>query len=148
MLHSTARIDCSKEGREGAPVDCGAEEDKVGPQHGLDQGQRDGGGLIDDQQLRLPQPLVVLRLNVLHRLYSRAQNVAQHKLTDIISLFIPLSSNALPPVQARCYRIQLAMHVQILGEGSYAAGTLLKAVAQSTTQHAALGVCPFSAHLS
>lgn len=126
MLHSTARIDCSKEGREGAPVDCGAEEDKVGPQHGLDQGQRDGGGLIDDQQLRLPQPLVVLRLNVLHRLYSRAQNVAQHKLTDIISLFTPLSSNALPPVQARCYRIQLAMHVQILGEGSYAAGTLLR----------------------
>lgn len=110
MLHSTARIDCSKEGREGAPVDCGAEEDKVGPQHGLDQGQRDGGGLIDDQQLRLPQPLVVLRLNVLHRLYSRAQNVAQHKLTDIISLFIPLSSNALPPVQARCYRINSISH--------------------------------------
>ena len=53
-----------------APIDCGAEEDEVGPQHGLHQGQWNGGCLIDDQQLRLPQPLMVLRLNVLHRLQA------------------------------------------------------------------------------
>ncbi len=53
-----------------SPVDCGAEEDEVGPQHGLHQRQRDGGRLINDQQLRLPQPLMVLWLDVLHRLQA------------------------------------------------------------------------------
>lgn len=51
-----------------SPVDSGAEEDEVGPEHGLDQGQWDGGRLVYHQQLRLAQPLVVLRLHVLHRL--------------------------------------------------------------------------------
>ena len=52
----------------GSPIDRGAEEDEVGPQHGLHQGQRNGSSLIDDQQLCLAQALVVLRLDVLHRL--------------------------------------------------------------------------------
>lgn len=44
---------------------CGAEEDEVGAQHGLDQRQRDGRRLVNNQQLRLRQLGVVLRLDVL-----------------------------------------------------------------------------------
>ena len=53
-----------------SPIDCRAEEDEVGPQHGLHKGQRYGSGLINDQQLCLAQPLMVLGLDVLHRLQA------------------------------------------------------------------------------
>ena len=54
-----------------APVNGGAEEDQVGPEHGLDDRQRDGGRLVDHQQLRLRQALVVLREDVLHGLRAK-----------------------------------------------------------------------------
>ena len=59
--------------KRGAPVDGGAEEDEVGPQQPPDDRQRDGGRLVDHQQLRLRQALVVLRLDVLHRLRAPAR---------------------------------------------------------------------------
>jgi hypothetical protein len=68
----SARCAC-RAARAAAPVDCGAEEDKVGSQHGLHNGQRDGRGLIDYKKLCLPQPLVVLRLDVLHSLQTYAK---------------------------------------------------------------------------
>lgn len=56
----------------------GAQEDEVGAQHGFDQGQRDGGRLVDDQQLGLGQPRVVLRLDVLHGLAVVAVHIDAH----------------------------------------------------------------------
>ena len=50
------------------PVHGAAEEDEVGPKHGTHGGERDGCGLVDDQQLGLGQPRVVVGLDVLHRL--------------------------------------------------------------------------------
>lgn len=70
MMEASRRITALGQ-RRGAPIDSGAEENEVGTQHGLDKGQWDGGRLIDDQQLCLPQPLVVLRLYVLNRLHIR-----------------------------------------------------------------------------
>ena len=54
-----------------APIDGGAEEDQVGPEHGLNDRQRDGGRLVNDKQLRLGQALVVLRQDVLDRLRAK-----------------------------------------------------------------------------
>ena len=61
-----------------APVDSGAEEHQVGAQQLFDDGQRDGGRLVDDQQLRLVAALVVLRLDVLDGLAVVAEDVHAH----------------------------------------------------------------------
>lgn len=59
-----------------APVDRGAEEDEVRPEHLLYERQRDRCGLVHHQQLRLPKLAVVLWLNVLDRLHE-AQHIWQ-----------------------------------------------------------------------
>ena len=83
-------------------VDGGAQEHEVRPQHGSHDGQRYGGGLVDDQQLGLRQPRVVLRLDVLHRLRAgsnssrrvwavpcqRQPNVYQNAAADGILLLL------------------------------------------------------------
>mmetsp|Transcript_31326 Transcript_31326/g.99939 ORF Transcript_31326/g.99939 Transcript_31326/m.99939 type:complete len:481 (-) Transcript_31326:438-1880(-) len=74
--------------REGAPgalvaVDGGAEEHEVRPQQLLHHGQGDRRGFVDHQQLGLRQLLVVLRLDVLHRLPVPAEHVdAHHSLAE------------------------------------------------------------------
>lgn len=69
------------EGSAGAlvAVDGGAEEHEVGAEHGAHQRQRDGGRLVDHQQLRGGAGAgAVLRGHVLHRLAVGAEQVHAH----------------------------------------------------------------------
>ena len=57
------------EGTTGAfvAVDGRGHEDEVGAEEGADEGEGDGGGLVDDNQLGLSENVEVLRLDVLSR---------------------------------------------------------------------------------
>ena len=46
------------------PVDGAGEEYEVGSEECVDQGERDGGRLVDDKQLALPQLVRVRRVDV------------------------------------------------------------------------------------
>jgi len=70
LEHSHVKV---KAGR--LPVDGGGEKDEVGAKEVLDHGQRDGGGLIHDNQLRLRQSRVVRRLNVPTRVKVRCYGI-------------------------------------------------------------------------
>lgn len=42
------------------PIDGGGEEDEIGPEHLLDEGERDGGRFVDHNQLRLRETMKIL----------------------------------------------------------------------------------------
>ena len=79
------------------PIDSGAQEDKVGPKHGLDQGQGDGSSLVNHQQLSLCQRSIVLRLDVLHCL----QDTAPHTVL-VASRALPTYLNDMHFTSACC----------------------------------------------
>lgn len=60
------------------PVDSGAQEHEVRPEHRFDGGQGDRSCLIDDQQLCLCQLSMVLRLDVLERLHTGGHRIRPH----------------------------------------------------------------------